>query len=76
MSALQTALSVILLLVSIVIIVAVVLMESKQQGLGVIDGGANLFGQSSMSKDRMINRVLIVSAIVFLVAALLMAVIS
>lgn len=72
----QTFLSVVLLLVSIVIISAVVIMESKQQGLGVIDGGANLFGQSSMSKDRVINRVIIVAACIFLVAALVMAIIS
>lgn len=69
----QTILSIILLVVSLVIITAVVMMESKQQGLGVIDGGANLFGQSSMSKDRLLNRVIIVAAIVFIVAALVMA---
>lgn len=72
----QTFLSIVLLLVSVVIIVAVVMMESKQQGLGVIDGGANLFGQSSMSKDRLINRTIILAAIVFIIAALVMAIIS
>ncbi len=72
----QTFLSVVLLLASLVIIAAVIMMESKQQGLGVIDGGANLFGQSSMTKDRMINRVIIGAAIVFVLAALVMAIIS
>ena len=72
----KVVLSVVLLIVSIVIIVSVTLMESKQQGLGVIDGGANLYGQSSMSKDRVLNRVIIGAGIVFLVAALAMAIVS
>lgn len=72
----KTFLSILLLLVSIVIIASVTVMESKQQGLGVIDGGANLSGQSSMGKDRILNRVIIGAAIVFLVAALAMAIIA
>lgn len=72
----QTILSIILLIASIVITVAVTLMQSKQQGLGVIDGGANLYGQSSMSKDRVLNRVIIGTGVVFMVAALAMAFVS
>ncbi len=69
-------LSIVLLIVSVVIIGCVTVMESKQQGLGVIDGGANLYGQSSMSKDRVLNRVIIGAGVLFLITALAMAIIS
>ena len=69
-------LSIVLLIVSVVIIGCVTVMESKQQGLGVIDGGANLYGQSSMSKDRVLNRVIIGAGVLFLITALAMAMIS
>lgn len=72
----QTFLSILILLVSIVIIGAVVMMESKQQGLGVMDGGANLFGQSSMGKDRMLNRVIIGATAAFMIIALVMAIVA
>lgn len=72
----ETFLSILILLVSVIIIVAVVLMESKQQGLGVIDGGANLYGQSSMGKDRMLNRVIIGATAAFMIIALVMAIVA
>ena len=43
MTALQYVLAILVIIVSIIIILLVTLQESKQQGLGVVSGGADTF---------------------------------
>lgn len=69
-----TALSVIVLITSLVLIVAVGMMESEQQGLGTIDGTESLWGAHKGSgKKEMLNKTIIVASIIFAVALIVMA---
>lgn len=69
-----TALSIIVLITSIVLIVSVGMMESEQQGLGTIDGTESLWGAHKGSgKKEMLNKTIIVTSIIFAVALIVMA---
>lgn len=69
-----TALSIIVLITSLVLIVAVGMMESEQQGLGTIDGTESLWGAHKGSgKKEMLNKTIIVTSIIFVVALIVMA---
>lgn len=66
----KTILIGLLAIVSIIIIVATSMMEPKTQGMGGVYGqDTNSFGTSAhQSKDKMLNKVTIICAIVFMVA--------
>ena len=69
-----TALSIIVLITSLVLIVSVGMMESEQQGLGTIDGTESLWGAHKGSgKKEMLNKTIIVTSIIFAVALIVMA---
>lgn len=69
-----TVLSIIVLITSLVLIVAVGMMESEQQGLGTIDGTESLWGEHKGSgKKEMLNKTIIVASIIFAVALIVMA---
>lgn len=69
-----TALSIIVLITSIVLIISVGMMESEQQGLGTIDGTESLWGAHKGSgKKEMLNKTIIVTSIIFAVALIVMA---
>lgn len=67
-----------LLVSSIVIIIATMLMEPKSEGMGALSGSeTNVFGKSaSRGKEKLLSLVTIVSAVVFMVTSILIAVIS
>lgn len=69
----HTALMVILLIASLLLIVSILLQESKSDGLsGTIGGGAEqLFGKKkSRGYDAILNKITTVTAIVYIVVAL------
>lgn len=65
-----TFLSVILAITAIVLIVAVMVQETSQAGLGTIDGGASggWGANRGTSRDEILNRVTVVSSVVFFIA--------
>ncbi|MCF6462500.1 preprotein translocase subunit SecG [Clostridium sp. Cult1] len=69
--------SIIFLISSISLIVSVLLQESKSEGLGALTGGGqNLFGKSRLRTfEAMLSRITTVSAVVFMISALVLAVI-
>ncbi len=70
----KTIFSVILVIASIIIIIAVMTQESKSEGIAALTGETNVEGHGRrLTKDNYINRVVIVSSIVFLVSALALA---
>ena len=69
----HTALMIILLVASIVLIISILLQESKSDGLsGSIAGGAEqLFGkQKSRGYDAILSRITTVSAIIYIIVSL------
>lgn len=69
----HTALMVILLIASLLLIVSILLQESKSDGLsGTIGGGAEqLFGKKkSRGYDAILNKITTITAIVYIVVAL------
>ena len=73
----NTFLQVLLGLASIVIIVAVLFQESKSDGLASLTENSNTarYGRKT-SKNYYIDRIVIVASIVFLLSALILAMIS
>lgn len=71
----STILSILVVISSVVIIGAVMTMESEQAGLGTLDASeAALWGQNRGSgKKEVLNRVAIVSTVVFIIALIAMA---
>ncbi|HSH36037.1 preprotein translocase subunit SecG [Schnuerera sp.] len=69
--------SIIFLISSISLIVSVLLQESKSEGLGALTGGGqNAFGRSKLRTfEAMLSKITTVSAIVFMISALVLAVI-
>lgn len=67
-----TALMVIQLLISIGLIVAVVLQESKGEGLGSIGGGAQLFFGNVKGLDRTLEQITKYLAIAFMLMSLVL----
>lgn len=70
----QTVLSIIILLVSIVITITVASMESEQAGLGTLDGSVDsLWGEhTGQSKKEKLNKIVTYSSIVFIVSLLVL----
>lgn len=65
--------TVLLVIVSLIIIGAVLLMEPKSQGLGSGFGSeTNMFDMAGNNRrDALLNRVIVVSSIIFVVSAIL-----
>lgn len=70
-----TLFSVLMLISSITLIVSIVMQESKSEGLGALGGGSDsLFGKSiGTSRQAMLRKVTIASAIVFIISAIALA---
>lgn len=69
-----TFLSVLLTITALVLIVAVMVQETSQAGLGTIDGGASggWGAHRGTSRDEMLNRVTVISSVVFFVAIMIL----
>jgi preprotein translocase subunit SecG len=73
----QTFLSVLLMIISVVIVIAVTLQEPKTEGLGTLAGTeTNVFGRSAhKSKNEMLDKVIVVAGVLlFLVSIILLAI--
>lgn len=73
----QSFLSVLLMIVSLVIVIAVTLQEPKTEGLGTLGGAeTNVFGRSAhKSKNEMLDKVVIAGGIcLFLLSIIMLAV--
>ena len=72
-----TAVSAILLISSLALIVSVVFQESKSEGLGSAFGqSVSIWDRSKNDLDSMLGRVTVISSIVFMISALVLAAIS
>jgi preprotein translocase subunit SecG len=68
--------SITILVSSVLLIISVLLRESSSEGLGAISGSSSdsLWGKNrGTSKQAMLNRVIIVSAVVFIISAVALA---
>lgn len=74
----DTLFIVLMVISSIAIIVATLIMEPKTEGMGSISGAeTNVFGKSaSRGKEQILQRIMIVSAIVFLISAIVVSFLS
>jgi len=72
---LQTILSIIIIIASIIVITVVAQMESEQAGLGTLQGEeTSLWGaHKGSSKKDIQNRIVMVSSIVFAIALIVLA---
>lgn len=71
-----TLFSILMLISSITLIVSIVMQESKSEGLGAMGGGSaeSMFGKSiGTSRQAMLRKVTIASAIVFIISAIALA---
>lgn len=70
-----TIFTVIFLISSIALIVSVLLQDEKSQGLGTLTGGKDSFFGSAKSrgKDFLLSKITTISAIVFMISALVLA---
>ena len=70
--------SALILISGISIIVAVLFQESKSEGLGAVSGGAEkLWGRSgARTKEAMLSKITTISAIVFMISAIVLAAIQ
>lgn len=71
-----TLFSILMLISSITLIGSILLQESKQEGLGAMGGGSmdSMFGKSiGTSRQAMLRKVTIVSAVVFIISAIALA---
>lgn len=74
----ETLFIVLLVISSLAIIVCTLLMEPKTEGMGTLSGGeTNVFGKSaSRGKEKLLQTIMIVSAIIFLISSILLSVFS
>ena len=70
----QAILSVIIAVTTIVLIVTVTSMESEQAGLGTLDGSVeSLWGEhTGASKKEKLNKIVTISAIIFVLSLLIL----
>lgn len=69
--------SIILLIASIAIIGSVLLQESKSEGVASLSGETNMAGKGGKkSRDNILSQITVVSAIVFFISAIVLAVIK
>ncbi|MBC7088182.1 preprotein translocase subunit SecG [Vibrio parahaemolyticus] len=72
-----TFFSVLMLISSIVLIVSILMQESKQEGLGSIGGGAadSIFGKSiGTSRQALLRKITIVASVIFMISAVALAI--
>ena len=72
----QALFSVVLLVSALCLIISVLLQESGEGGIGAIGGNSpdSLFGKNrSSSKDAILQRITIISAVVFIISTLVLA---
>lgn len=73
----RTVFLALLLISSVAVIISTTLMEPKQEGMGSITGtSANTFQKSARGKEKLLQTVTIVSAIVFAVSTVIVTVLS
>ncbi|MDO4779197.1 MAG: preprotein translocase subunit SecG [Tissierellia bacterium] len=74
----ETVLIVLLVISSIVIILTTMLMDPKTEGMGALSGSeTNVFGKSaSKGKEKLLSRLTIIFAVVFMITSVLIAVLS
>lgn len=74
----QTFFIVLLVVSSLTIIVTSLLIEPKTEGMGTLTGGeTNLFGKSaSRGREEILQIIMIVAAVIFLISAVLVSVVS
>ncbi|NLW53054.1 MAG: preprotein translocase subunit SecG [Tissierellia bacterium] len=67
-----------LVVASIIIIVTTLLMEPKTEGMGSLTGAeSNVFGKSaSRNKERLLQRIMIGAAVVFMISSILVSILS
>lgn len=68
--------SILILVSSIALIISVMLQEGSEEGLGAIGGGASesLFGGNrGTTREDMLKRVTVISAVIFIISALVLA---
>lgn len=71
-----TLFSILILVSSLSLIIAVLLQEGSEEGLGAISGNSteSLWGKNrGTSKEAMLSRITVVSAIIFIISALVLA---
>ena len=71
-----TVFSVLMLISSITLVMSILLQESKSEGIGAIGGGSadGSYGKSiGTSKQAMLRKVTIASAVVFMISAIAIA---
>lgn len=72
-----TVLTIILTIAGLAIIISVLLQESKSEGVASLTGETNMAGKGGKkSRDNYLSQITVVSAIVFFIAAILLAVIK
>lgn len=71
----QTLFSIVIIISSIILIVTIMLQPSKSEGLGAIGGGAeSIWGKNKgKSYEDMLSKLTTVSAILFIISALVLA---
>jgi len=72
-----TFFSVLMLISSIVLIVSILMQESKQEGLGSIGGGAadSIFGKSiGTSRQALLRKITIIASVIFMISAVALAI--
>lgn len=69
---------VLLVISSLIIIVTTLIMEPKTEGMGSLSGAeTNVFGKSaSRGREKILQRLTVISAIVFLISAIMISVLS
>lgn len=73
----KTFFTILLVIASFVIIIAVMSQDSKSNGLASLSTETNLGGSGGrVTKDQIINRVVIISAVVFLISAMAISYLS
>ncbi len=71
----DTILSIVLILLSLVIIASILLQTGKSAGLGPVDGGASeVLGNKGRRLDEVLNKVTIGAGVAFMLLSLLMAI--
>ncbi|WP_313756989.1 preprotein translocase subunit SecG [Tissierella sp.] len=71
-----TFFSVLVLVSSLALIVSVIMQEGSEAGLGALSGGSadSLWGKSrGQSREDMLKRITVVSAVVFMISTLVLA---
>ncbi len=71
----RSFLLVIQFIISLVLIAAVLMQQSKGEGLGSIGGSANLFHDKVTNVEKFLNKVTIISAVIFIILSVILSVI-